>query len=245
MLLSPAPTRRAFLTRAAALAGIAAVASIAVAPNATAVTPSSAWKLRCTNNCHCRACRLHAANKVFATEAAALAGRAHPGCRCTPVAVATTAASYTRLFTGANSVDRRSPGITAALAAAGTPSDDGAATPQSAPSATTLTATGAATATTSEAPGDGGVAASRASATPPAESPTANKNLATIDPPTPSASASPSRTMESTTVARSHALDERWIPAPLAAIAATVGGLIWLRNRKTDRVTADDVRGDK
>jgi hypothetical protein len=49
--------------------------------------------------CHaCRACQLHAANKLFSSEVAAEAGRAHPNCDC---AILETEVSYTtwvRLF---------------------------------------------------------------------------------------------------------------------------------------------------
>ncbi len=67
----------------------------------------------------CNACLAHAANKLFATEAAALAGRAHPGCRCAVVpgmAVAQTV--FDQLFAAASMADRRTPAIGALLASA-------------------------------------------------------------------------------------------------------------------------------
>ena len=67
----------------------------------------------------CNACLAHAANKLFATEAAALAGRAHPGCRCAVVpgmAVAQTV--FDQLFTAGSVADRRTPAIGALLASA-------------------------------------------------------------------------------------------------------------------------------
>lgn len=67
----------------------------------------------------CNACLAHAANKLFATEAAALAGRAHPGCRCAVVpgmAVAQTV--FDQLFVAGAVADRRTPAIGALLASA-------------------------------------------------------------------------------------------------------------------------------
>ncbi len=67
----------------------------------------------------CNACLAHAANKLFASEAAALAGRAHPGCRCAVVpgmAVAQTV--FDQLFAAGAVADRRTPAIGALLASA-------------------------------------------------------------------------------------------------------------------------------
>ena len=67
----------------------------------------------------CNACLAHAANKLFATEAAAQAGRAHPGCRCAVVpgmAVAQTV--FDQLFVAGSVADRRTPAIGALLASA-------------------------------------------------------------------------------------------------------------------------------
>ncbi|MCX6522181.1 MAG: hypothetical protein NTZ21_16100 [Actinobacteria bacterium] len=67
----------------------------------------------------CNACLAHAANKLFATEAAAQAGRAHPGCRCAVVpgmAVAQTV--FDQLFVAGSMADRRTPAIGALLASA-------------------------------------------------------------------------------------------------------------------------------
>jgi hypothetical protein len=65
--------------------------------------------------CHaCAACHAHAANKLFATRAAAESGRAHPGCKCKVVRGGTFGVKlWADLFGGLSSpdqlvVDRRS-----------------------------------------------------------------------------------------------------------------------------------------
>jgi hypothetical protein len=42
----------------------------------------ASFRLETTDQCSCAACRNHAANKLFATRAAAEHCRAHAGCRC-------------------------------------------------------------------------------------------------------------------------------------------------------------------
>ena len=66
----------------------------------------------------CSACVSHYQNKLFASAAAAEAGRAHPGCKClVEKAFAVDQPTYDRLFGGGNtSVDRRTPGINEILA---------------------------------------------------------------------------------------------------------------------------------
>lgn len=68
-------------------------------------------------SCHCGACLSHAANKIFATESAALAGAAHTGCLCVPFSVSLDTAIYDALFTErrADGVDRRDPDVEAIL----------------------------------------------------------------------------------------------------------------------------------
>lgn len=93
----------------------------------------------------CYACVSHYQNKLFATSAAADAGRAHTGCKCLVEAAFTVdAATYAALFADGNaSVDRRTPGVNEILAGS-----------TSAPSPTTDPATGTATAS-DPPPGDG------------------------------------------------------------------------------------------
>jgi LPXTG-motif cell wall-anchored protein len=69
--------------------------------------------------CVCNACHKHAANKIFATEAAAAAGRIHICCLCQPVPFTIPAAVGTEFFDdGTVSVDRRWAAVTALLVAA-------------------------------------------------------------------------------------------------------------------------------
>ncbi len=72
------------------------------------------------SRCRCRACHLHAANKLYATEAEAVAGRIHPCCICQTEAF-TVAVDTDDLFADVaadGSVDRRNPAVAAVLAAA-------------------------------------------------------------------------------------------------------------------------------
>lgn len=75
-------------------------------------------------SCHaCRSCHAHAAGKLFASAAAADAGRAHPGCKCTVTQIGTLAAErWIELFGDPGNlarmaVDRRTPWVAAVLAA--------------------------------------------------------------------------------------------------------------------------------
>jgi len=69
----------------------------------------------------CAACRRHARNKLFATEKAAAAGRAHVGCKCTVVRAGTLPPkTYAALFGEPGdlerlSVDRRDKKVRATL----------------------------------------------------------------------------------------------------------------------------------
>lgn len=59
------------------------------------------------SGCHgCKACHAHAANKLFATRAAAERGRAHPGCKCKVVRGGTFGLQlWADLFGGLSSPD--------------------------------------------------------------------------------------------------------------------------------------------
>jgi hypothetical protein len=88
---------------AAALVGTTALPAVAAAPTTVPVWRLSAdWGYRVppTNRtrCRCKACRGHAANKVFASKAAALANRSHPCCICQPYSVDLLASDSAALF---------------------------------------------------------------------------------------------------------------------------------------------------
>jgi hypothetical protein len=101
-------SRRAVVAR-----GFAALAGLYGANSAQAATRGVSHRLKAGPHCNCRACHHHAANKLFATRAAAEHGRAHPGCKCTIVRTsAVNTAQWQALFGHAHkprhlSVDRR------------------------------------------------------------------------------------------------------------------------------------------
>jgi hypothetical protein len=124
--------RRDFLRHAVVLTAGAAGAVLVPTARADASPTTTAWLLdpawgyplgvHHRTSCHCRACPPHAANKVFADQPAAVAGRAHGGCLCQPFAIVVQTATYNALFTpGVTSVDRRDPAVAAALAPPGQP----------------------------------------------------------------------------------------------------------------------------
>ncbi|MEP7045237.1 MAG: hypothetical protein ABI949_01085 [Ilumatobacteraceae bacterium] len=100
---------------AAALIGGTALKAAADSPAVTQVWRLSAdWGYavppKGRTRCSCRACRSHAANKVFATRAVALANRIHPCCVCQPYSVDLLTADAVTLFVGSpsgNSIDLR------------------------------------------------------------------------------------------------------------------------------------------
>lgn len=118
-------SRRGFLGFGlVALAG----ATAWVAPDAWASPPAELWGLDPewgAEGCSCGgcgACRSHAANKLFASAAAANAGRAHVYCRCLVVPLGTIDRDvYDQLFLaggGRPSVDRREQWVRSVLARA-------------------------------------------------------------------------------------------------------------------------------
>jgi hypothetical protein len=65
----------------------------------------------------CYACTAHYENKLFASTAAADAGRAHPRCKClVQEAFTVDPGTYNQLFVLGESVDRRTPGVNELLA---------------------------------------------------------------------------------------------------------------------------------
>lgn len=116
------------LTRRAVVAGAAAsVGGLLLAPavDAAGNVPTYALDPTIGGTCVspgcsvCNACLAHGANKLFATLAAAEAGRAHPGCRCTAVTgISVTQTVFDQLFAAGTVADRRTPSIGALLASA-------------------------------------------------------------------------------------------------------------------------------
>lgn len=102
---------------AAALVGAGAAQVSAASPTMVSVWRLSAdWGYavppKSRTRCRCAACRNHAANKIFATKALALAGRIHPCCVCQPYSVDILAGDSDALFASspAGTVDLRSDG---------------------------------------------------------------------------------------------------------------------------------------
>jgi hypothetical protein len=128
LLSEPTGLGRAVLSRRVLIgAGGAAVASLAWPAGASAADTVPTFSLDPTvggtclsPGCSvCNACLAHAANKLFATEAAAQAGRAHPGCRCVVVPGMSVAQTvFDQLFAAGLTADRRTPAIGALLASA-------------------------------------------------------------------------------------------------------------------------------
>jgi hypothetical protein len=73
-------SRRAVLVRGATL-----LTGLYFVGSAEAATAGVSYRLKPGPQCSCKACHHHAANRLFATRAAADHGRAHPGCKCTIV----------------------------------------------------------------------------------------------------------------------------------------------------------------
>lgn len=87
-------SRRAVLARGATM-----LTGLYFVESADAATAGVSYRLKTGPQCSCKACHHHAANRLFATRAAADHGRAHPGCRCTIVrSRAVTAAQWRALF---------------------------------------------------------------------------------------------------------------------------------------------------
>jgi hypothetical protein len=139
--------RRRFLTSLAAIAGGGFATLVGVAPPAGAADTVTLWRLNASwgypvgpkgkTRCTCRACHLHAENKIFRTSDAAVAARIHLCCLCQPESFVVPAGCVTALFasSGGDATDRRYDGVATALSGcfATTPPPGGSA--QSAPPA--------------------------------------------------------------------------------------------------------------
>ena len=100
--------RRRFLLLGIGGTAAALVGSGALRVSAASPTIVPVWRLSADwgypvppknrTRCRCTACRNHAANKVFATKALALAGRIHPCCVCQPYSIDILATDYDALF---------------------------------------------------------------------------------------------------------------------------------------------------
>jgi hypothetical protein len=104
--------RDALLRAGAVLAGAGAALGPQTALAARRRSVGVVYRLRATGHCSCRACHRHAANKLFATRAAAHHGRAHRGCRCEVVRASIGPEAWRKLFGSPaelhrTSVDRR------------------------------------------------------------------------------------------------------------------------------------------
>ncbi len=115
--------RRVLLARsAAATAALAGALGLRVAAGAESLTVYQLDPGDCVGCQTCNACQGHAANKLFASFAAADGGRAHPGCDCEVVEEAMARNTWTALF-GApqrprtESVDKRHEWVQAILVA--------------------------------------------------------------------------------------------------------------------------------
>lgn len=111
-------TRRAALIAVSSAAAVLTWEHTALAADAVQVyilDPNAGAS--CTVDCaSCRACQLHAANKLF--RAGSDLVRAHPGCRCQLTAgPAFPSALHQQLFAASGMIDRRTPAIAALLAA--------------------------------------------------------------------------------------------------------------------------------
>ena len=119
--------RRRFLTSLAAIAGGGFATLVGVAPPAGAADTVTLWRLNASwgypvgpkgkTRCTCRACHLHAENKIFRTSDAAVAARIHPCCLCQPESFVVPAGCVTALFASSSgdATDRRYEGVAAAL----------------------------------------------------------------------------------------------------------------------------------
>ena len=121
--------RRRFLTAVAAVMGGGVMTLVVGAEGARAAETVTLWRLNANwgypvgpknkTHCDCNACQVHAANKIYLTAAAALAGRIHVCCVCQPESFVVSASCAAALFASSSSLemtDRRYPGVGVALA---------------------------------------------------------------------------------------------------------------------------------
>jgi hypothetical protein len=107
--------RRRFLLLGLGGGAAALVGGTTVRAAAETATVVSVWRLsadwgyavppKSRTRCRCQSCRNHAANKVFASKAVALANRIHPCCVCQPYSIDLLAADAATLFDASPSGD--------------------------------------------------------------------------------------------------------------------------------------------
>lgn len=109
--------RRRFLLLGIGGSAAALIGGTAAQASADSPTLVPVWRLSANwgyavppknrTRCKCQACQSHAANKVFATKAVALAGRIHPCCVCQPYSIDVLAADAAAIFAGGDTIDLR------------------------------------------------------------------------------------------------------------------------------------------
>ncbi|MCB1000154.1 MAG: hypothetical protein KDB40_12735 [Acidimicrobiales bacterium] len=125
MTAGRALTRRALLAAASATTGGLLLAGHVAADDMVvtyALDPTIGGTCLAPSCSTCNACQAHGANKLFASAAAAEAGRAHPNCLCTVVpGISVPQAVFDQLFLASASADRRTPAVFSLLQAAQSP----------------------------------------------------------------------------------------------------------------------------
>ena len=118
-------TRRALLAAMSATTGGLLLADHAAADDMVvtyALDPTLVGTCLAPSCSTCNACQAHGANKLFASAAAAEAGRAHLHCLCTVVpGISVPQAIFDQLFQHGASADRRTPAVFSLLQAAQSP----------------------------------------------------------------------------------------------------------------------------
>ena len=106
-------TRKAFLKLlmalgiASAAPGLAACGGGSGGNGGANQSTTGAFRLSRRGQSACTACRQHAANKLFATAAAAASNRAHLGCDCRIKPIRISSADFKRFFAADPVYDRR------------------------------------------------------------------------------------------------------------------------------------------
>ncbi len=123
--------RRRFIAAFAVVMGGGIATVVGAAEGAKADDTVTLWRLNANwgypvgpkdkTRCDCKACQLHAANKIFLTQQAAIAGRIHLCCVCQPESFVVPASCVGALFSSSpdatgQMTDRRYDGVGAALA---------------------------------------------------------------------------------------------------------------------------------
>jgi hypothetical protein len=242
--MRPAPTldRRAFLAGLTVSAGVGlAVLALPDRAYAATATTQTAWRLSTTwpaphgrptsSSCKCRACHTNARNKLFANQAAAIAGRAHPGCQCLAVPIVITSSLYSALFSGATMIDRRNPALAAQLASTLATVIETPASPDPFATASTPPVPTGSSGGSSAGPAAAAVAASP---TAPGAAQPVGEPPAVLGPDT--RNSAPSRAALVSTVVAGQTTTTgpdpyAWLPGPILAALVATGAIVWMRRR--------------